>query len=432
MLRLGALIRTSALLSVVCLASGCSSVSETTEAGSALAFAPTPAKYTWMLPKTLINVTVTYTVVDCDDAQRKLTVSPTLAISGVGAPDLNLGPDYPDGVISVTPEDYTSFWSDNNISIKTSSTTHILTYIGSQPTSQVGQIIGNVVGTVSKFAAIGLGVNAAGAALPYCGPIKGILQKIKVLQDQLVDPNATPEQTKNNAGQITSLQTALSISAQAQFDPGAKPLKIDSKTRNVFIGSVRPTLRQLQESKWFHDAATAAEAFGKSRALRVDVFMALDQGVPFGAMEMAVQCADKEHCVLSRVDVPKGSIFREVAYIPVLAYHESQTGPVIKKTLPFGQFGVPRKLPLTAGAFQQLTWALTFSDTGELSESTFTSKASGVPLTSLFSTAESRNAAVAMDPDTTRLQNENTALKAQIDNLNYMQQLKTLTANGGH
>jgi hypothetical protein len=125
----------------------------------------------------------------------------------------------------------------------------------------------------------------------------------------------------------------------------------------------------------------------------------------------------------------------------VLAYHESQTGPVIKKTLPFGQFGVPRKLPLTAGAFQQLTWALTFSDTGELSESTFTSKASGVPLTSLFSTAattanavatESRNAAVAMDPDTTRLQNENTALKAQIDNLNYMQQLKTLTANGGH
>ncbi|AXK79681.1 hypothetical protein DW352_03595 [Pseudolabrys taiwanensis] len=396
-----------------------------------------------MLPRTLVNVTAVYTLTDCNDATG-WSISPAVTISNTSAPDINLGPDFPDGVISIRPEDYKSFWRDNNFTVKTSSATHILSYLGAQPTNQVGPILGTLVGTAAKFAAIGLGVPAV-AAVPVndlkCGPAKAVIAQVKTLQDKLVDPKVTPEDIKNVPPQIASLQSALTITVQSQFDPGRRPVQIDVKTGLAPLGSLRPTLTQLEQSKWFATAAIAKQAFKSSRDLRIDVFLNLREAFPADALKAALQCSDERKCMLDRVEAPKGTLFREVAYIPVEAYHRSEAAkPVLKKTLPFGQFGAPRSLPQTAGLFEQMTWSLTFLDTGEITDSQFTSKATGLAASTLFSNvantansiaSESRNAAVAMDPDTTRLQNENAALKAQIDNINYTQQLKGLLATNG-
>jgi hypothetical protein len=114
-------------------------------------------------------------------------------------------------------------------------------------------------------------------------------------------------------------------------------------------------------------------------------------------------------------------------------------GKVIQnKPFPFGQFGVPRSLPLDANLFEQLNWSVTFADTGEITDAVFNSKATGLALVSLFAAAasttnaiaqESRTAATAQDSASIRLQNENTALKAQVDNITLTQQLHTLLAN---
>ena len=181
----------------------------------------------------------------------------------------------------------------------------------------------------------------------------------------------------------------------------------------------------------------------KNRQLQVDLFLDFKHAFPADSVSDALHCDDVDrNCVFSRVKVSNGTLFREVSYIPVVAYQGSDgEKPVIKKTLPFGQFGRPRILPLQAGTFESLTWSLTFADTGEITEANFTSKAAGLALTSALLNAsnaansiatERRAEAVAVDPATTRLQNENSALKAQIDNITYTQQLHALLAAPKH
>lgn len=424
--------------------SGCTQIVESRGVDNSMALAPTPARYTWMLPKTIVSVSVVYTLTDCSDQTGKVTISPTVTISNVSEPDVDLGSDFPNGMVSIEPEQLRAFWQDNNVTVKTNQSTHILSYLGSQPSDQTATIVGSLITTATKLTAVAFGVPVAAApaiAAKYCGSANAVLKKVKDLQAQLVDPAVTADSIKNIPTQIASLQTALSITVQKKFDPGISPTPINPITGRSFIGNIRPTLNQLKQSNWFDNNAVAQSAYQSSKELRVDLYMDFEHAFPLNSVKDAVSCNSESRCHFSRVKVTEGTLFREVSYIPVLAFQASdQETPVLKKILPFGQFGTPRNLPIVARAFEQLTWSLTFLDSGELTEATFTSKARGTALSTLLGSAasgansiatESRAAAVAMDPATTRLQNENAALKAQIDNATYTQQLHTLLAAGG-
>jgi hypothetical protein len=123
------------------------------------AFYARPALYSWMLPKTLINVSVVYTLTARSDATG-IEVSPTVTLSNVSVADTDLGPEYPDGVISIRPEDLISFWQDKNISVKTNTSTGILSYLGSGSTNQSGQILGTAITSVAKLTAAAFGTPA--------------------------------------------------------------------------------------------------------------------------------------------------------------------------------------------------------------------------------------------------------------------------------
>jgi hypothetical protein len=395
------------------------------------------ARYAWMLPKTLVSVSVTYSLTACSDATG-VEVLPTVTLSNASEADTNLGPQYPDGVISILPEDMISFWQDKNITVKTNTSTRTLSYLGSVSTNQASSIIGTAITSVAKLTAAAFGTPAVGAAVPeaikQCGKAAETLAKIKAYKDKLVDPSLTAAELKDIPGLIQSLQTELTITVEKKFDPGLKPTRINKRTGEAFIGVLAPSASQLISAHWFATDALAKEA-ARSEKLYTAVYLNLNDAYPAEAIREAVTCIPDGQCALTKVAAPKGTLFREVAYIPVVVRHGHQGKLVQKKTFPFGQFGIPRALPLSANLFEQITWSVTFADTGEMTDSQFTSKATGLALVSLFANAastanavatESRNAASALDGATVRMQNENTALKAQVDNITLSQQLNTL------
>jgi hypothetical protein len=96
-------------------------------------------------------------------------------------------------------------------------------------------------------------------------------------------------------------------------------------------------------------------------------------------------------------------------------------------------------LPLNAKLFENLKWAISFADSGQITSANFESKSIGAQITSLFMGAsggaasvatEVRNAGNTASSETQRLSNDNTALQAQINNITLNQQLQGLIAKG--
>jgi hypothetical protein len=168
--------------------------------------------------------------------------------------------------------------------------------------------------------------------------------------------------------------------------------------------------------------------------LAVSLYLDFAHGFP----QAGVKCASPDNCQYSRTQPKRGTIYREPIYLPLLIYH----GPVVKKSVPqlnqlvaFSQFGVARSLPFDAPIFGAYDWSITFEETGEISQTAFGGKATGVNATGLLSTsadaassiaAERLQAIKAVDEDTLRLQRENAELSARIDNINKKRELLEL------
>ena len=124
---------------------------------------------------------------------------------------------------------------------------------------------------------------------------------------------------------------------------------------------------------------------------------------------------------------------------PTAGGASAQPKALTSQLLPFPQFGAPRALPVIAAPFESLKWSITFAESGEIISADFSSASIGAQMTQFFATAagarntiaaEERAAANLPNPDTQRLTAQNSALKAQIDNINYRNQLNALKAQG--
>jgi hypothetical protein len=137
-----------------------------------------PPVYSWMLPKTVLDVSIIYTYAECKvggadgkTAHYKFNVVPT--VTSRSAPD-----EIP-GWRTVDTNDLISFWNDQNITIGTYSGTHILSSVAANPTSQIGTIVGNVLTGAVKLAALSFGVVAPAAARPAGGRPIAPMQTIR-------------------------------------------------------------------------------------------------------------------------------------------------------------------------------------------------------------------------------------------------------------
>jgi hypothetical protein len=432
------------------------------------------AEFTYMLPRTVLDTTIVYTFDSCANsptgAQLKIKIAPTIVSRAI--PDLHVGPR------KINPADLTSWTQDRSISLKTFAVTHILNSIGSQPSSQIGTIVSNVLGGVTKLVAVGLGVVAADATpgLPKskCGGAQDIAdniskaqKQIRALQAALADTNSPPNEAtqKSDLAEIQALQiqianlqadlTHTTITIKKTIDPGFTPVDIGANKpdhatpvgieKTGLIATFGLSKAQVEDAKWYDNFDNVSK---DDKAL-LDVNMYLD--FPKAYPSAVTTGAGNQYHQTSMAAGPEGGMFREAEYVPVLFWRGTRpsapaTDDITKptqlsppQTVVLAQYGVAQSLPTTAPPFQSLNWSVTFNDNGEVTDASFSTKAIGVGLTGAFgslasaanSTAtEVRSSASAASSETIRLTAENNALTQQVNNITLNQTLQGLRAKG--
>jgi len=103
-----------------------------------------------MLPKTVLDVTIAYTLRSCKNTEDGAQVDVTIANPTVTPRYI---PDPAVGLKSLDPALLKSFWQDSTITVQTYAGTHVLQSLASSPANQVVTIAGNVITGVTKLAA---------------------------------------------------------------------------------------------------------------------------------------------------------------------------------------------------------------------------------------------------------------------------------------
>jgi hypothetical protein len=331
-----------------------------------------PLRYTWMLPKTVVDMTTVYTFQNCEGGIAKVKITATLAARPL--PDLRVGQK------SIDPSQLQAFSQDRGISLQTIAGSRILSSIGSQPTDQTAQIVGNILGGVSKIVAVALGVppvslfalelksGDAGPPAPQCatGPdsvvaiasqIDSFKADIIKYQTQLengvvvddaghvVMDGAGHPKPLDEAGQkkltaqiqaaqslITALQDKLdklSITIKTTVEPGVTPVVVDTENEapapignpdgsvdhSGLVAKICPSKNQLKN--WFSnlDALFANNRDACTAVPSLEVSVYLDFPNAHSSM------FDKTHPgAYTQSIVPDSDQYRDVAYIPVLVW----------------------------------------------------------------------------------------------------------------
>jgi hypothetical protein len=374
-----------------------------------------PPRFTWMLPRTVLDVTVLYTYGGMVDGQSKIKITPTITARAV--------PDVFAGHRKIPTKSLVSFWEDRNITITTANNTHILTSVSSNPVNQTSSIIGNILGGVGKLVAVSLGVPAGTIAASdkqcpdnWAPLVESQKTKMRELQLELATGPADDIQKRDTAqiqalqALLTDEQSKMSLTIQGTIDPGYTkpehivvdpevkrdplPSKPGAVQKGGLIASLMPTDSQLAHVMW-------GCLPNPARDLQVNVYLDFNN-----ASVPDKNADDHEHEQTEVIDHDDTIIsYREVSYIPVQIWRGKKDGPAADKpvelaqaqAVPFAQYGTEQTLPLTAPAFKSVKWSMSFAESGEITNASFASLSWGKDATSLFQTASSATNAVATE-----------------------------------
>ena len=448
-----------------------------------------PTRYTWVLPRTVLDTTITYSFQDCafdaskNTAIARFKITPTLAPRPIA--DMRSGV----GQRSLPVDQFQSFLKDEGVSIETFKDSHILSSIGSQPADQTGTIIGNVIGGVTKLVSVAAGVGAiaaapgapapakvtckadtdAGSAPQISSQIKQLKALINSNNEELatgLDENKKPldnsaqkklmQEIQSAQALITDLQGRLSFAIKTTIDPGVSPINVDPDNETTsfmlpsrdgrvnnsgLIATICPSTAQFNKLKIF-DNLPNENLCSFFPTLKVSVYL----DFPSGHSSMY---SSDHHGDYEQTELVGTQLYRDPAYIPVQVWQgEKKAGAPEKRedgsvigdvllmapvTLPFAQFGVAQSLPLEPQSFQQLTWSITFLEDGQITKASYTTKATGVGLSSLFGTAASGANSIATElrnaSNSSAAETEATKLQGQADYIYQTHRLESCAAN---
>lgn len=399
---------------------GCTSHMEASLPPAKLPKATAPV-LAWRLPKTVLDVTVTYIPVKCEG--DKLTVDATVDIAGRAIPDPNLGPNFAHGLVTVDMGDQSNFWVDKSLTYKVY-TGGLLQSISSHPTSQAGTIAGNFITGAVKIAAAVMGVapapfdpskHAKQKPVTQCSGVGARLDLLETLRKRI--PTEDSKKAADDTAHVVAIKASMTVVAKKTFDPGVDPIGAQG-----MVGTIKPDVDDVKKAGWYFDSDPALTTTPAEQI--VSVYLAFDQG------QLLATCGTPAiACTHANTSLPRGTLYRQAAYIPVSA--QIGVGTPTAKPLgkpavfAFGQFGEARMLPLSAKAFQDISWEVDFADTGEVTTTVFSSKATGVAISSMFAGAAGAAATTqqyvstanaAPDPETAALTKKNAAMQAKVDN----------------
>jgi hypothetical protein len=383
----------------------------------------------WRLPKTVLDVTVTYVPVNCIDtaAGPLIKVKATAEAVARAVPDPDLGSDFPNGLVRVDTGDLASFWTDASVGY----TLHpdsggLLKTLSSHPVNQTGTIIGNFLTGATKLATAALVPAPLTTGLAKCGHAFTKLKEIAKIKARI--PGEAKQKAEDDAQRIVTLREAITVVVKRTIDTAVTP-----PDEAGIVSRLSPDLDEAVARGWKTLKGTADP--------RHIVYVILD--FEHGNLLQPLSCGGgAATCPRTHSELDRAGLFRQAAYVPVLfrlAEIDREGQPVREngrlkfasnalapvKIISFGQYGIPRTLPLKVGAFRDTNWSLEFSQAGEITSTVFGNKATGVGVSSAFSGAATAiseldaipgKAAAALDTDTLRLQAENARLKAETDN----------------
>ena len=352
--------------------------------------APQPrqsAPYTWMLPKTVIDVEIVYTFKDCskdaDGVTLSFDVNPTLTPRAV--------PDLRAGLFQINPLKIQNMVQDKNISITMFTASHILSSIGSKPTDQTAAIIGNILGGVSKLAGVALGVafsptevqkmscgdpTDAATAQNIAKRVRDYKKEIETLETEVArackkedfdetksvcqDNKSLDEATiKKDVARIQAYQTLmsdeqkkLSLTIKGTIDPGfgfSPSDKVESPhtapepgipTSSGLAATIAPTIKELETKKWIaldppvkvvQKTADMKLLMENNNPLQIDVYLDFAHA-KFSAYEKKPPGVYQQWSITGpEWDRPEeGFLFREASYIPILLWRGDKPGDAKK------------------------------------------------------------------------------------------------------
>ncbi len=375
----------------------------------------------WRLPKTVLDVTVTYvpkSPCKMDGKIPTIEVNTDVSVLARAVPDPDLGAQFPNGLVSIQPGDASRFWVDRSITYKIfPDSGGLLQSLSSHPVNEAGTIIGNFITGFVKLAGTAFGVAAAPAltSSPQCGTVRQVLDEIDKLKKQ--DP-ATAKDATDNGARIQALKDSITVTEKRTIDTATSAPNADG-----IVARILPTPSKAIEARWF------AGEVKQDPKQEVDIKLDFKKAILLAPSIKVGEASTYHH-----QDLPPGALFRQAAYIPVTAEHGGKAFGEAK-IVPFAQFGGPRAVPLTTSVYRDTNWLIDFAQSGEIVDSTFTDKATGVGISSTFSGGASAANSISqfgpksdaqLDSDTLRLQSENAALKAEIDNKTLKAQLESL------
>jgi hypothetical protein len=251
----------------------------------------------------------------------------------------------------------------------------------------------------------------------------------------------------NSCDATRALFKPTAKSGGAQSRPYALEYCIETKEQLAELLRTQKLKKEDFVKRHFTDPDPARDnALGRLRdSLTLNIYLEFRDSHP--RITVCPRCRRRETFVGNDMQ------FRDAVYMPVSVYQgykekyvkndeNSRAKPLLESppVMPFAQFGPARALPIFAAPFESLKWSVTFSESGELIAADFSSQSIGAQITQFFSTAagaryaiaaeERAAAAAAANSETQRLNAANNALKAQIDNINYNNQLNALRAQG--
>jgi hypothetical protein len=410
-----------------------------------------PPVYSWMLPKTVLDVSIVYTYAECKvngkTAHYRFNVVPTVTTRAV--------PDKIPGWRTVDTNDLISFWNDQNITIGTYAGTHILSSVAANPVSQIGTIIGNVLTGAVKIAALSFGVAAPAAATPEgheadcpnaddpASAIKGYRTSIQKLESDLASGTNTdtPQNVMIKVQALQNLmadaQSELSLTIKATIDPGyVAPDKIQVDldepapaptsapapiAATGLIASLTPSAGQLQKLKWIKPSDIETLQTNLRVNIYLDFAHASPKLLPDGGVYPQTVVVSHDNAVS----------YREPAYIPVLVWRgdkNAKPGDDLQlksaqllptQNVAFAQYGPEQMVPYKADVFKNNSWTISFADNGEITNASFASKSWGANVTSLFGSAASAANAIGSEQRTAAQANSSSnqaaALQSQAD-----------------
>jgi hypothetical protein len=245
---------------------------------------PSPV-FSWLLPKTVIDLSITYQYVSCsfegNGVTYKVKIVPTIAARGVA--------DYESGWRFQKTSDLTSDWQDRTVTLTTFAGSHILNTVGSHPVGQGAAVIGNILGGIVKIAGIALGTNLTALSLKMS--FDDLLKSAgitdpnnpppdKVCDDAPTAPGYLVRQLKakilTTETQIAALDTKAATVKKAEPQPAAPAAadhqsggdgnSPDLKTLTDLLQSLQTLLNQEQAKLAFTIKATIDPGVGYTNA----------------------------------------------------------------------------------------------------------------------------------------------------------------------